>query len=51
MRGFLTCPKCGRNLTASGSKGSQKIYYYYLANHLVDLDKVLNLPIIFLLRN
>ncbi|WP_376779114.1 recombinase family protein [Chryseobacterium gleum] len=29
LRGFLTCPKCGRNLTASGSKGSQKVYYYY----------------------
>ncbi|MGE8535919.1 MAG: recombinase family protein, partial [Chryseobacterium sp.] len=29
LRGFLICPKCGRNLTASGSKGSQKVYYYY----------------------
>lgn len=29
LRGFLTCPKCGSNLTASGSKGYSKIYYYY----------------------
>ncbi|AZB11940.1 recombinase family protein [Chryseobacterium sp. G0162] len=29
LRGFLICPKCGKNLTASGSKGSQKVYYYY----------------------
>lgn len=25
----MTRPKCGRNLTASGSKGSQRVYYYY----------------------
>ncbi len=29
LRGFLICPKCSKNLTASGSKGSQKVYYYY----------------------
>lgn len=29
LRGFLICPNCGSNLTASGSKGSKKVYYYY----------------------
>jgi site-specific DNA recombinase len=29
LRGFLICPKCGRMLTGSGSKGRYSIYYYY----------------------
>lgn len=29
LRGFLTCPKCSRNLTASASKGRMQYYYYY----------------------
>jgi site-specific DNA recombinase len=29
LRGFLTCPKCGRNLTGSASKGRTNRYYYY----------------------
>lgn len=29
LRGILLCPKCGNNLTASGSKGRKKHYYYY----------------------
>lgn len=29
LRGFLLCPQCGRNLTGSGSKGRNNIYYYY----------------------
>lgn len=29
LRGLLTCPKCGKNLTASGAKGKAKTYYYY----------------------
>lgn len=29
LRGFLTCPKCGRNLTGSASKGRTNYYYYY----------------------
>jgi site-specific DNA recombinase len=32
LRGILTCPKCGNNLTGSGSKGNSKIYYYYHCN-------------------
>lgn len=28
LRGFLICPRCGRMLTGSGSKG-YKVYYYY----------------------
>ncbi|MCS4300940.1 hypothetical protein M2372_000371 [Chryseobacterium sp. BIGb0232] len=28
LRGILLCPKCGNNLTASGSKGRKKHYYY-----------------------
>ncbi|WP_316795627.1 recombinase family protein [Pedobacter agri] len=32
LRGILTCPKCGSNLTGSGSKGNKKIYYYYHCN-------------------
>lgn len=27
LRGLITCPKCGNNLTGSGSKGNTKIYY------------------------
>lgn len=29
LRGFLECPRCGRNLTGSASKGNGGIYYYY----------------------
>jgi site-specific DNA recombinase len=29
LRGFLTCPKCGRMLTGSASKGRKLRYYYY----------------------
>lgn len=29
LRGFLICPKCGRTLTGSASKGSRKRYRYY----------------------
>jgi site-specific DNA recombinase len=29
LRGFLICPKCGRMLTGSASKGHTKSYYYY----------------------
>jgi site-specific DNA recombinase len=29
LRGFLICPKCGRNLSGSASKGRNNRYYYY----------------------
>lgn len=29
LRGFLSCPECGRNLTGSASKGRTNRYYYY----------------------
>jgi site-specific DNA recombinase len=29
LRGFLTCPKCHKNLTGSASKGSKGVFYYY----------------------
>jgi site-specific DNA recombinase len=29
LRGFLVCPNCNRNLTASTSKGRKDHYYYY----------------------
>jgi site-specific DNA recombinase len=29
LRGFLKCPKCGRKLTGSASKGNGGKYYYY----------------------
>ena len=29
LRGFLICPRCGRMLTGSGSKGRKIRYYYY----------------------
>ncbi len=29
LRGFLICPKCGKALTGSASKGSKKRYHYY----------------------
>jgi site-specific DNA recombinase len=29
LRGFLVCPKCGRMLTGSASKGRNRYYYYY----------------------
>ena len=35
LRGFLICPKCGRMLTGSASKGfKQKYYHYYHCNSL-----------------
>jgi len=29
LRGFLVCPRCGRLLTGSGSKGRKERYFYY----------------------
>lgn len=29
LRGFLLCPKCGKQLTGSASKGRNHYYYYY----------------------
>ncbi|WP_090473736.1 recombinase family protein [Mucilaginibacter sp. OK268] len=29
LRGFLLCPKCGKQLTGSASKGRHQYYYYY----------------------
>lgn len=29
LRGLLTCPKCGENLIASGTKGKSKTYVYF----------------------
>ncbi len=29
LRGFLACPKCGRSITGSGSKGKYARYFYY----------------------
>ena len=29
LRGYLVCPKCGKVLTASASKGRSKKYFYY----------------------
>jgi len=29
LRGFMKCPKCGRNLTGSASKGKGGTYFYY----------------------
>ncbi len=29
LRGYLICPKCGRQLTGSASKGRHNYYYYY----------------------
>ena len=29
LRGFLICPKCGRMLTGSASKGRKQHYHYY----------------------
>lgn len=29
LRGFLTCPQCGRTATGSASKGRSNRYYYY----------------------
>ena len=29
LRGYLLCPRCGRMLTGSGSKGRSSRYYYY----------------------
>ena len=29
LRGFLSCTKCGKTLTGSGSKGNGGKYYYY----------------------
>lgn len=32
LRGFLICPRCGRNLSASASTGYSQRYYYYHCN-------------------
>jgi site-specific DNA recombinase len=32
MRGFLGCPRCGRSLTGSASKGNGGKYFYYHCN-------------------
>ena len=32
LRGFLICPNCGRNITASASKGRSGRYHYYHCN-------------------
>jgi len=32
LRGFLICPKCGKLLTGSASRGCKKRYYYYHCN-------------------
>lgn len=29
LRGFLSCPKCGRTLSGSPSKGKSRYYFYY----------------------
>lgn len=29
LRGYLVCPKCGRMITGSASKGKYSLYYYY----------------------
>ncbi|WP_096357583.1 recombinase family protein [Mucilaginibacter gotjawali] len=29
LRGYLVCPKCGKQLTGSASKGRKDYYYYY----------------------
>ncbi|REC61778.1 recombinase family protein [Chryseobacterium pennae] len=29
LRGLMLCPKCGKNITGSSSKGKTKHYYYY----------------------
>lgn len=33
LRGFLICPRCGRLLTASKSKGRNRYYSYYHCSH------------------
>ncbi len=32
LRGFITCPKCGKNLTGSASKGRNGKFFYYHCN-------------------
>lgn len=34
LRGFLTCPNCGKTLTASASRGRNNRYYYYHCNSI-----------------
>lgn len=34
LRGFLICPKCGKIMTGSASKGRHSYYYYYHCNAL-----------------
>ncbi|WP_343692519.1 zinc ribbon domain-containing protein [Chitinophaga sp.] len=29
LRGFLTCQRCGKPLSVSGSRGNGGVYYYY----------------------
>ena len=41
LRGYLTCPKCNRNLTASASKGRAggKFFYYHCGNGCKERQK------------
>lgn len=32
LRGYLICPRCGRLLTSSASRGRSQVYYYYHCN-------------------
>jgi|GEM_PF-6410814 hypothetical protein len=41
LRGILLCPKCGNNLTASGSKGRKSITTIIIAVLPADLDIIL----------
>ena len=29
LRGFMVCPRCGRNMTGSASMGKKKVLYFY----------------------
>src|SRR5699024_6996183 len=46
LRGFLVCPRCGRTLTASTSKGRNKYYSYYHCRkgcpHRISTDKLMD---------
>lgn len=46
LRGFLVCPRCGRNLTASTSKGRNKYYSYYHCSkgcpHRISSEKLMD---------
>ena len=44
LRGFLSCPRCNSNLTASASKGKMgtKFFYYHCGNGCKERQKALN---------